>query len=69
MKTSRKIISKETITGIADELADFSLNRDEIDSRSAVMEGILENITSLRDLPLKDIEPALLYKPIKSKKG
>ena len=69
MKTSRKIISKEKITGIADELADFSLNRDEIDSRSAVMEGILENITSLRDLPLKDIEPALLYKPIKSKKG
>ncbi len=65
----RKNISEETILGLAEEVADLSISKDEIGARAEVMESIMKNIASLRDLPLKEVEPALTYKPIEPKKG
>jgi len=61
---NRKTIRPETMRAVADEMADIKLRGDELEARTAVMEALTESIAALRTLPLRDIEPAVVFQPV-----
>ena len=64
MSKNRKTIRPETMRAVADEMADINLRGDELEARTAVMEALTESIAALRTLPLRDIEPAVVFQPV-----
>ena len=43
------------------------LDQKEIDNLTEALEGVLDKVSSLRSIDLKNTEPASIYKPIKRK--
>lgn len=64
MSKNRKTIRPETMRAVADEMAGIKLRGDELEARTAVMEALADSIAALRTLPLRDIEPAVVFQPV-----
>ena len=60
----RKLASKQTIKSISDEIADLPVSPEAIHEHLAVLNALLEGIDQLRALPIKEIEPAIVFAPI-----
>jgi len=68
MTRKRDHISDKAISVIASQVANIKIEENELAVRAEVMENLTESITALRNLPLKDIEPAIIFRPILSEK-
>ncbi len=60
---SRIPVSPETVEGMAREIAGLPLSSAAAKEHAASFEPVMQMIESLRDLPLKEIEPALVFRP------
>lgn len=63
----RKKITQATVKGVAGELAALPLAPRRAQLHAEVLEGLMSEIARLRELPLKDVEPAFIYRPLESK--
>ncbi len=62
--SGRKTITKETVAAVARENAGHPLTPERAAAYAGIMEDILTQLDALRKLPLKDIEPATVFRPI-----
>ena len=62
----RKKIRPETISAVASENAGHPLDDDRAAGYAEALEPILEAIETLRSLPLKNSEPATIFRPVES---
>lgn len=60
----RKKLTQTTIKGVAGELAALPLGAGRAKLHAETLEGLVSEIARLRDLPLKEVEPAFIYRPI-----
>ena len=60
----RKPVSQQTIQSISDEIADLPVSSEAIQDHLPALTDLLEGIDQLRSLPIKEIEPALVFTPI-----
>tara|TARA_Y100001970_G_C14256363_1_gene875779 strand:- start:7308 stop:7529 length:222 start_codon:yes stop_codon:yes gene_type:complete len=68
MTKKRDDISDKAISVIASQIANIKIKENELTVRAEVMENLTESIAALRNLPLKDVEPAIIFRPILSEK-
>ena len=62
---TKKKISYETVFEVAKNIADNPITITEAKEYSKILEDIQYNISKLRYLNIKNIEPALSYRPFK----
>ncbi len=62
--TNRKPVARQTLAGIAAELADMPVSDDALEGHLSALTPLMREIDRLRALPLKDVEPAPVYAPI-----
>ena len=60
----QKDVTQQTIKAISDEIADLPTRPAAIEDHLATLSALLEGIEQLRALPLKEIEPAVIFSPI-----
>ena len=60
----RKLVSQQSIKAISGEIADLQLSPEVIEGHLENLISLLEGIDQLRALPLKEIEPAMIFSPI-----
>lgn len=60
----RKLVSQQSIKAISDEIADLQVSPEVIEGHLENLITLLEGIDQLRALPLKEIEPAMIFSPI-----
>jgi len=60
----RKPITAATLEGMAAELADLPLADGRAQLHAEILEGLMTGIAALRELPLKEIEPAFVFRPV-----
>jgi hypothetical protein len=65
----RKRVTQSTIQGMAGEVAGLPLAPDRAKLHAEVLEGLMSEIARLRELPLKEVEPAFVYRPVELKAG
>ena len=65
----RSKISATTIRAVASENAGHPLDAERAQDYVQVFEPILEKMVALRQLPLKDIEPAVIFQPVETTKA
>lgn len=63
MKT-RKPVTATTVAAVAAENAGHPLAADRAARYAQTLEPIVNMIASLRELPLKDVEPACVFRPL-----
>ena len=63
---ARTSITPTTLQGVASEVAPMPLSKERIAAHAATYEALLAEIAKLRTLPLKDIEPATTFSPLRS---
>lgn len=66
--SNRSPITAETIMAVARENAGHPLTPETADSYVAALEPILGMMDGIRALPLKDVEPAPVFRPIEVKR-
>jgi hypothetical protein len=59
----RSKLSAETVRSVSAENAGNPLNRERAAAAAEGLEPILQLIDGLRDLPLKNVEPAMIFQP------
>lgn len=59
----RRTIVAETLSAVAAENAGHPIDDGRAADYAGVLEPILKMLDSLRALPLKDVEPALVFRP------
>ncbi len=64
MATQRNPIRAETLQAVAAEYAGQPINADQAKLYLEYMEPICEMFSGLRKLPLKDVEPAVIFRPV-----
>jgi len=64
---SRKAITSELLQAMASQLNDVPASAEKAKDHAAAFEGLMTMIASLRRLPLKDIEPAVVHAPEESR--
>ena len=64
MNRNRKPIRRETIEGVASEFAGQPIGSDQLEAYLAYLGPIYTLFDGLRSLPLKNIEPGIVFKPI-----
>jgi hypothetical protein len=62
----RKAVTPTTITAVAAEIAGHPVASDRAAIYTAMLESILKRMEALRALPIKDIEPAVVFRPIET---
>lgn len=60
---SRKPLTAETLRRVAEQLAGLPVTREQAAGHAALFETLMTAIARLRSLPLKDTEPALMFRP------
>lgn len=68
MANKRKPIQAATLQAVAAQYTGQPIDEARARSYLAYMEPICEMLSGLRNLPLKDIEPAITFSPIVSEK-
>ena len=61
--SKRKAISAETLMRVAGENAGHPIDAERASAYAEAFEPILQLLDNLRELPLKDVEPAMIFKP------
>jgi hypothetical protein len=61
---TRRLVSQRTIEAIASEIADVPLASEACQDHHSTLIPLLEGIDKLRALPLKEVEPAVVFSPI-----
>ena len=61
--SSRKPVTAETIVAVAGQMTGAPVDADRAQAHAEAWEPLLNLIATLRDLPLKDLEPPLLFSP------
>lgn len=64
---TRRPITSQTVAATAAENAGHPLSKDRAEAQLEAVEAMLQQVEVLRRLPLKDVEPAPLFKPIETK--
>ncbi|TDI57374.1 MAG: hypothetical protein E2O93_04825 [Alphaproteobacteria bacterium] len=59
----RRKITAATVSAVAAEIAGHPLDDDRASAYADIYESILQAMDQLRKLPLKDIEPAVVFCP------
>lgn len=59
----RRAITAETVAAVAAENAGHPIDKDRASGYAAALDPILQMMEQLRALPLKDVEPALVFRP------
>jgi hypothetical protein len=60
---AREPVTPETIEAVATRLADVPVSPDKARAYAITVEALTSAIATLRSLPLKEIEPAVIYAP------
>ena len=63
MSKSSPITSK-TLQSVAAELAGQPISAEKAAAHAEMFENIMQMIESLRELPIKDVEPAVIFRPV-----
>ena len=63
MSESSPITSK-TLQSVAAVLAGQPISAENAAAHAEMFENIMQMIESLRDLPIKDVEPAVIFRPV-----
>ncbi len=65
MSNKRESIRADTIQAVAAEYAGQPIDKERAEAYRAYLEPICELFSSLRKLPLKDIEPGVIFRPVR----
>ena len=66
---NRKPINPETIKNLSTELTGLPVDDEKAQIHAEVFETLMKKIELLRSLPIKDIEPAVVFRPVKRSGG
>ena len=66
MANKRNHIQVQTMQAVAAEYAGQPIDEQRAKSYLHYLEPICEMLSGLRELPLKDIEPAIIFRPIET---
>ena len=61
---ARSPITPKTLQPAAAELAGQPVSEEKAAAHAEIFENIMQMIESLRGLPIKDIEPAVIFRPV-----
>ena len=64
MNSNRRPIRRETIEGVASEFAGQPIGSDRLEAYLGYLGPIYGLFDGLRSLPLKNVEPGIVFKPI-----
>lgn len=64
----REAVTAATVAAVARQYAGHPLDEARAEAYAAAYEPLLEQIAALRSLPLKDIEPAVVFRPLETPK-
>ena len=64
----RRNLTVETLSAVAAENAGHPLDPERAATYAEIFEPMLQQLESLRKLPIKDIEPAVVFRPIEAKR-
>ena len=62
--SARSPVTPETLKSVADELAGQPVSAEKAAAHAEMFENIMQMIESLRELPIKDVEPAVIFRPV-----
>jgi Asp-tRNA(Asn)/Glu-tRNA(Gln) amidotransferase C subunit len=62
--SKRSPITPKTLQSVAAELAGQPISAEKAAAHAEMFENIMQMIASLRDLPIKDVEPAVIFRPV-----
>ena len=62
--SKRSPITPKTLQSVAAELAGQPISAEKAAAHAEMFENIMQMIQSLRDLPIKDVEPAVIFRPV-----
>ena len=60
----RKALTARTIAAVASEIAGHPLDDERAAAYAMAYEPILQAMEALRAMPLKNVEPAILFRPV-----
>ncbi len=61
--SNRRPLSADTVASVSAEIAGNPLSPERAAARAEGMEPILQLIDGLRTVPLKEVEPAMIFRP------
>ena len=62
--SARSPITPETLQSIASELAGQPISSERAAAHAEAFQDIMQMIESLRSLPIKNLEPAVIFRPV-----
>ena len=62
--STRSPITPKTLQSVAAEIAGQPISAEKAAAHTEIFENIMQMIASLRDLPIKDVEPAVIFRPV-----
>ena len=65
---ARQSITSELIQGMASQLHDVPASAEKAQAHAAAFDGLMAMIGGLRTLPLKEVEPAVVFAPLEGRK-
>lgn len=69
LMSKRQTLSTETVAAVARENAGHPVTAERAATYAGIMEDMLTQLEALRQLPLKDVEPATVFRPIEVDKA
>jgi len=67
--SKRKPITADTLQAVSAQYAGQALNLERATTYLAYAEPVYQMFEGLRALPLKDVEPAIVFRPIEAKRS
>ncbi|MFP6688328.1 MAG: hypothetical protein VCD31_03265 [Alphaproteobacteria bacterium] len=62
--SARDPVTPNTLKSVAAELAGQHISAEKAAAHAEMFENIMQMIESLRKLPIKDVEPAVIFRPV-----
>ena len=62
--SARNPVTPNTLKSVAAELAGQPISAEKAAAHAEMFENIMQMIASLRELPIKDVEPAVIFRPV-----
>ena len=67
--SARSPLTPNGVQAVAAELARQPVDSEKATAHAEVFENIMQMIETLRELPIKDVEPAVVYRPVERGEG
>ena len=67
--SARSPLTPNGVQAVAAELAGQPVDSEKATAHAEVFENIMQMSETLRDLPIKDVEPAVVYRPVERGEG